>query len=110
VPYLVHLVVVKLSSVKLFPSIQILILLFMLVVVKEEIGVEHLLKDVKDRTISTLATKVSGKLTALKGLEARLRKIHGYLDLVIDGKLPLNHEILYHLQDVFNLLPNLIVK
>ncbi|RYR46222.1 hypothetical protein Ahy_A07g031978 isoform A [Arachis hypogaea] len=76
----------------------------------EEIGVEHLLRDVKDTTISTLATEVSGKLTALKGLDARLKEIRSYLDLVIDGKLPLNHEILYHLQDVFNLLPNLNVN
>ncbi|KAK9076059.1 hypothetical protein SSX86_004392 [Deinandra increscens subsp. villosa] len=75
----------------------------------EEIGVEHLLRDVKDTTISTLATEVTGKLAALKGLDARLKEIRGYLDLVIDEKLPLNHEILYHLQDVFNLLPNLNV-
>ncbi|KAK7850219.1 26s proteasome non-atpase regulatory subunit 7 like protein a [Quercus suber] len=75
----------------------------------EEIGVEHLLKDVKDTTISTLATEVTGKLAALKGLDARLKEIRSYLDLVIDGKIPLNHEILYHLQDVFNLLPNLNV-
>lgn len=75
----------------------------------EEIGVEHLLRDVKDTTISTLANEVTGKLTALKGLDARLREIRAYLDLVIDEKLPLNHEILYHLQDVFNLLPNLNV-
>ncbi|KAJ8443882.1 hypothetical protein Cgig2_032706 [Carnegiea gigantea] len=76
----------------------------------EEIGVEHLLRDVKDTTISTLATEVTGKLAALKGLDARLREIRGYLDLVIDEKLPLNHEILYHLQDIFNLLPNLSVS
>ncbi|KAG4940690.1 hypothetical protein JHK87_044561 [Glycine soja] len=73
----------------------------------EEIGVEHLLRDVKDTTISTLVTEVSAKLTALKGLDARLEEIRGYLDLVIDGKLSLNHEILYHLEDVFNLVPNL---
>ncbi|KAK1265617.1 putative 26S proteasome non-ATPase regulatory subunit 7 [Acorus gramineus] len=76
----------------------------------EEIGVEHLLRDVKDTTISTLATEVTSKLTALKGLDARLLEIKSYLELVIDGKLPLNHEILYHLQDVFNLLPNLNVN
>ncbi|KAJ0102523.1 hypothetical protein Patl1_06544 [Pistacia atlantica] len=76
----------------------------------EEIGVEHLLRDVKDTTISTLATEVTGKLSALKGLDARLREIRSYLDLVIDEKLPLNHEILYHLQNVFNLLPNLNVN
>lgn len=89
-------------------------------------GVEHLLRDVKDTTISTLATEVifhdwiffpirmllclrhtlnyllsmqvTSKLAALKGLDARLREIRSYLDLVIEGKLPLNHEILYHLQ------------
>lgn len=26
---------------------------------------------------------------------------------VIDGKLPMNHQITYHLQDIFNLLPDL---
>lgn len=47
--------------------------------------------------------QVTGKLTALKGLDARLREIRAYLDLVIDEKLPLNHEILYHLQVPFSL-------
>lgn len=95
---------------------------------------EHLLRDVKDTTISTLATEVlrlslpyevllmvlhliglyfvalisllnqvTSKLAALKGLDARLREIRGYLDLVVDGKLPLNHEILYHLQVLHSL-------
>ncbi|KAG0577596.1 hypothetical protein KC19_5G167300 [Ceratodon purpureus] len=71
----------------------------------EEIGVEHLLRDVKDATISTLATEVGGKLVALKGLEARLKEIHAYLELVVEGKLPLNHEILYHLQVSCSLTP-----
>lgn len=30
-----------------------------------------------------------------------------YLDRVVAGELPLNNSILYHLQDIFNLLPNL---
>ncbi|CAO2817595.1 unnamed protein product [Amaranthus hypochondriacus] len=59
----------------------------------EEIGVEHLLRDVKDTTVSTLATEVTRKLAAHKGLDACLKEIRSYLDLVIDGKLPLNHEI-----------------
>ncbi|KAJ6901238.1 26S proteasome non-ATPase regulatory subunit 7 [Populus alba x Populus x berolinensis] len=88
----------------------------------EEIGVEHLLRDVKDTTISTLATEVTGKLAALKGLDARLKEIRGYLDLVIEGKLPLNMRFFkcghHHCplepfqmesSDVFNLLPNLNV-
>ena len=73
----------------------------------EEIGVEHLLRDVKDNTVSTLATRVSEKMASLDGLEKRLRETKRYMDLVVEGVLPVNHEILGHLQDVFNLLPNL---
>lgn len=76
----------------------------------EEIGVEHLLRDVKDSTVSTLATEVSAKMNALKGLESRLRQIRAYMDLVVEGRLPVKHEIIYQLQDVFNLLPNLNVN
>ena len=131
-------------------------------------GVEYLPRDVKDTTISTLATEVSilfflpfyltqdyhifrfsyslppcmflcnhhgmkmldsnvsgrnenfifmtflqviRKLAALKGLDAQLELIRSYLDLVIEGKLPINHKILYHLQVPFlNILLILICK
>ncbi|ACO60817.1 predicted protein [Micromonas commoda] len=73
----------------------------------EEIGVEHLLRDVKDNTVSTLATQVAEKITSLQGLERRLVEIKRYMDLVVDGTLPVNHEIMGLLQDSFNLLPNL---
>jgi 26S proteasome regulatory subunit N8 len=73
----------------------------------EEIGVEHLLRDVKDNTVSTLATQVAEKITSLQGLEKRLVEIKKYMDLVVDGTLPVNHEIMGLLQDSFNLLPNL---
>lgn len=76
----------------------------------EEIGVEHLLRDVKDATISTLATEVSSKMAALKGLKSRLEEIQQYMDAVQAGRLPVNHDIVYQLQDVFNLLPNLNVE
>lgn len=35
-------------------------------------GVEHLLRNVKDATLSTLASDVGAKLQALKGLRSRL--------------------------------------
>lgn len=59
---------------------------------------EHLLRNVKDATISTLSTDVSAKLQALKGLKSRLLEIQEYLGLVLDGKLPVNHDILNYLQ------------
>lgn len=76
----------------------------------EEIGVEHLLRDVKDATISTLSTEVGEMVTGLRGLKSRLLEIQEYLQAVLAGKLPLNHDILGNLQDIFNLLPNLNVS
>jgi 26S proteasome regulatory subunit N8 len=72
--------------------------------------VEHLLRDVKDTSISTLATQVNGKLSALKSLISRIQEIHQYLENVTAGKLPLNHTILSQLQDIFNLAPNLDIE
>jgi len=76
----------------------------------EEVGVEHLLRDVKDTTISTLANQVTQKLGSLKGLASRLQEIDSYLQNVQSGRLPVNHQIIYKLQDIFNLLPNLNIE
>merc|ERR1712025_770045 len=72
----------------------------------EEVGVEHLLRDIKDTTVGTLSQKITNQLMGLKGLEMKLKDMHNYLQQVVDGKLPMNHEITYHLQDIFNLLPD----
>merc|ERR1712232_1522734 len=73
----------------------------------EEVGVEHLLRDIKNASASTLAVRVGDKISALKGLAARLKEISTYLGSVVDGKLPMNQEIIYNLQEIFNLLPDL---
>ncbi|KAE9990847.1 Pof6 interactor protein 1 [Venturia inaequalis] len=73
----------------------------------EEIGVEHLLRDIRDVAVGTLSTRITSQLQSLQGLHLRLRDIGQYLQKVIDGDLPVNHAILGNLQDVFNLLPNL---
>lgn len=36
-----------------------------------------------------------------------MENIQQYMDRVCEGKLPLNNPILYQLQDIFNLIPNL---
>lgn len=48
-------------------------------------------------------------MESLKSLEERLKEIRLYLDLVCEGRLPLNHDIMNNLQDVLNLMPNLNV-
>jgi 26S proteasome regulatory subunit N8 len=76
----------------------------------EEVGVEHLLRDINDPSTSTLAKQITNKLKGLSGLASRLRAVEEYLQHVEAGRLPPNHSILYNLQDVFNLLPNLNVQ
>ena len=73
----------------------------------EEIGVEHLLKDVRDQAAAGLSIKLTNQLKSLKGLQRRLTDIVSYLDKVANKELPVNHIILGKLQDIFNLLPNL---
>lgn len=42
----------------------------------------------------------------IKGLHSQIGEVHGYLEKVISDKLPINHQIIYQLQDIFNLLPD----
>ena len=73
----------------------------------EEVGVEHLLRDINDPSTSTLALQVKQKLDGLTGLVAKLEEIKNYLNNVIENKLQINNQITYNLQNIFNLLPNL---
>merc|ERR1711973_917647 len=74
--------------------------------VPSEVGVEHLLRDVKDTTVGTLSQRITDQLMGLKGLHQKLADMNKYLDKVAAGELPMNHEITYQLQDIFNLLPD----
>jgi 26S proteasome regulatory subunit N8 len=50
---------------------------------------------------------MTDQLHSLQGLGRRLLEIHHYLQKVTTGKLPINHGIIYNLQNIFNMLPNL---
>jgi 26S proteasome regulatory subunit N8 len=41
----------------------------------EEVGVEHLLRDINDPTVSTLASRVQHKMTGLTALQGRLEEM-----------------------------------
>ncbi|KAJ1501196.1 proteasome regulatory particle subunit [Coelomomyces lativittatus] len=73
----------------------------------EEIGVEHLLRDIKNSQVGTLSSRIQDRFVALKSLIKYLEDIQGYLKKVVDGRLPVHHAIVYNLQDVFNFLPRL---
>jgi len=73
----------------------------------EEVGVEHLLRDITDTAQSKLAGGIIGKTSAMKQLHEHLIDIKSYLEKVGSGNLPINHEILREVQDAVNLLPDL---
>ena len=73
----------------------------------EEVGVEHLLRDIKDTSVSSLSTQISEKMQSLKSLVDHLQETRDYLENVCTGKLPINHFVISQLQDIFNLMPNL---
>jgi len=74
----------------------------------EDVGVEHLLRDVADDAaagLRTLSGDVSALASGLKSLRSRLVSAADYADAVATGKLPANQDILRLLQDAFNALP-----
>lgn len=73
----------------------------------EEVGVEHLLRDIRGMNESSLTDQVHNKLTSLKGMKKRMEEMAKYLDNVVKGRLPVNHQIIYNIQNMFNLSPNL---
>jgi 26S proteasome regulatory subunit N8 len=72
----------------------------------EEVGVEHLLRDIRQKMHGTLSQRVTRQVSGLKGLSRNLKDIEEYLSCVVKGDLPMNHQIVYELQDVLNLLPD----
>jgi 26S proteasome regulatory subunit N8 len=72
-----------------------------------QVGVEHLLRDINDPSTSSLALQIKQKITGLAGMVDKLSEIHTYLENVASGRLPVNSQIIYNLQNIVNLLPNL---
>ena len=76
----------------------------------EEVGVEHLLRDINDPTISTLASLIEAKMGGLTSLTDKLAEMKTYLENVCEGKIKPNQEIVGNMQGILNLLPNLNVE
>ena len=73
----------------------------------EQIGVEFMLKDINDpNRIGSVSKIINDKEQSLKALIKKLTEIKNYLVNVISGKIPINAQIIYNVQEIFNLLPN----
>jgi 26S proteasome regulatory subunit N8 len=57
----------------------------------EEVGVEHLLREIKDVTTGELSTQVLQKISSLKGLISKMNMIKKYLMNVTEKKVPKNN-------------------
>lgn len=73
----------------------------------EEVGVEHLLRDINDPTVSTVASLIKGKIAGLATLTEKLVECKDYLESCVRGEQKVNPEIVANLQTILNLLPNL---
>lgn len=75
----------------------------------EEVGVEHLLRDINDPTVSTVASLIKAKLAGLLALTEKLVEMKDYLEAVVEGRMKANQDIVANMQTILNLLPNLNV-
>lgn len=66
-----------------------------------------MLREIKEIPLNSLESSIFQKVQALKGLEGKIQEIVEYLRDVKDDKLPANNKIMFLLQDIVNLLPNL---
>ena len=72
----------------------------------EEVGVEHLLRDINDPSKSTLGGKIAHKAHGIKELTRRLEKMRDYLQAVLDGKLEARLRRIHDVISQFACLPS----
>lgn len=70
----------------------------------EEIGVEHLLREIKDISLNSIESNIHQKLQALKGLTNKVDEIREYLAKVREGKLQVNNKVMFVLQVLFQIM------
>lgn len=76
----------------------------------EEVGVEHLLRDINDPTISTVTSLIKAKMAGLAALTDKLVEMKVYVEAAMDGRVrKINQDIIANMQTILNLLPNLNV-
>lgn len=74
----------------------------------EEVGVEHLLRDIKDASLGQFSKNVGDKILALKALTQKLKEMREYLQNVLNGKFRYNHAIIHNFQ--VTLIPSPALK
>eukprot|EP00796_Vickermania_ingenoplastis_P013373 gene13373-9200_t len=76
----------------------------------EEIGIEHLLRDVTDSTITNLSTQIQERELSLTHLSRILGQIEDYLADVAKGVMPMSEDVLGVLQELISLQPEIFMQ
>ncbi|EPY35012.1 26S proteasome regulatory subunit N8 [Strigomonas culicis] len=76
----------------------------------EEIGVEHLLRDLTDSTVTTLSSQLEERERSLEHMARVLVQIEEYLSDVASGALPASEDVLEALQELISLQPETYLK
>jgi 26S proteasome regulatory subunit N8 len=63
-------------------------------------------RDIKDQTAGTLSQRITDQVLGLRGLGNQLADVERYLREVASGTLPVNHAVVYYIQEMLNLLPD----
>lgn len=74
----------------------------------EEVGVEHLVREIKDLNMDTLQMKLNNKASALMALDKKVATISKYLNDVISGKRQQDPQILFTLHEIISRLPKVL--
>ncbi len=64
----------------------------------EEVGVEHLVREIKDLNMNSLQNKMANNINSLVALDSKIKNIINYLNNVIDGKKKSDKQIVLILQ------------
>ena len=73
----------------------------------EEIGVDQLIRDLTDTTITSMEGRINEKQNSLTVLARKVQEMKLYLEDVAAGRLRNHPGILYNIQNIFNALPDL---
>ena len=73
----------------------------------ETVGIEQLLRYVKDNSVSDLSSNVNHKIVGLQNFQKEIKRMSNYLKNVSENKLKPNNEIISRIQEIWYLIKNL---
>jgi len=76
----------------------------------EEVGVEHLLRDIKNKAAGTLSEQITDQLLGLREFVSKLSDIERYLREVARGEMPVNRSITHRIQTLLKLMPDVTME